>query len=935
MTPDFKCRLCTLVLMLLLTATSNQAQVTPYKKTANDVVPPYNGAFQYGQNPGYYDNGWSDIMVANAAKFAGTNSLRLALPSTFLNKYGNDIRKKEFEHYRGVLNMQDLTLFIEGPAEHERLKTNVGNCDKPKVFDNLYLPIWDNGKNGTLINEENYFAAYVYRVIQHYGHHIKFWEVWNEPDYSFSSGAWQIRGQAGNWWENTPNACDLKNLQAPVYYYIRMMRIAYEVIKTYYPNSYVCTGGIGYESFLDVLLRNTDNPDNGKVTPEFPLKGGAYFDVLSFHTYPHYRLTKWNYQKGKFESKRHSDEAVEQFIEHAKTFDSVLTNYGYSRTLPKKHIICTEVNLPRKQFSNYIGTVDAQRNFTIKLLAKSQASAIRQIYLYQTGDTEDYASATSPFSLMGFYENLKKTKNGNQKLTEQGIANKTTAEVLTGFEFDGAYTKQLKNNIGTEVLAFKNQKGEVRLVMWAKTTTDRSEQAKVTYEFPSSIIVERLYQYNWDYSIDRKNMQLISGRKLTLTGTPIFVKINTPIEIINQRPLTKAGVDTTITLPQPEFRLKGTARDLDGKINSYQWNVLYGAKLNFSNSKIQNPVITNLKNSGTYYLELSAFDNFGLEGKDTIKLTVLPEPYKNKPPVAIAGPDITIQMPRSSVTLNGKSSFDVDSKIIHHYWYQIKGPSVRFTNPWDPSPTISGLLTEGSYTLVLRVTDVERAEGRDTVTVFVRKKGLNNPSPSDGTNKAPVAQAGPNRYFQTKPASLVVDGSKSYDPDGRIIQYRWTKVSGPGQVFMFDSWKSKLTLSNFGSKGVYRFRITVTDNQNLTHSDEMEVFIYNDPASTINTGSSGPIAALEESIENKEDLNVTVSPNPTRFSSMIRIQSNELGKLSIQVIGVDGKPLKSLEYNKTTVQFQTNLDVSNLSRGTYFLVFQLKEHKKTIKLLKL
>lgn len=1030
-------RISAWLVLLLLVCNPVFSQVTPYKNTANNSVPAYNGDFEYGVNPGFYDNGWTDVMVAEIAKYAGANSLRLALPSTFLDKYGMNIRKNEFNHYTGVLNMRDLVLFIEGPAAHEKLKTSFGPCGESKVFDNLYLPIWDNGENGTPINEKNYFAAYVYKVIQHYGHHIKFWEIWNEPDYSFASGAWQIRGQPGNWWENNPSPCDLKNLQAPIYYYIRMMRVAYEVIKTYSPTSFICTGGIGYESFLDVLLRNTDNPDNGKVTAEFPLKGGAYFDVMSFHTYPHYQLTKWNYAQGKFESKRHSDEAANQFVAHAKIFDSVMMNYGYGRNLPRKHIICTETNLPRKQFNDYLGTIDAQRNFTIKLLAQAQANNIRQVHMYQTGDTEPYATATSPFNLMGFYENLKTAKYGSQKITEQGIAHKTTAELLNGFDYDAAYTGQFKNNPNAEVVAFKNDQGQRRLVMWAITKIDRSETAQADYEFPAAITVNSIHSYAWNYSVDRSKKQTITGRKIALTASPVFVTINEPIEIENQRPAVKAGNDTTITLPQPNFAMKATARDPDGKVDSYQWTALYGSKIGFANPTSPTTVLTNLVDSGTFYLELKAIDNFGLDGRDTIKLTVLPEPYRNKPPVAkagpdiritlptstakldagesydvdsriihylwtqiagpavkftnawsadptvsglttvgtytfvvrvtdeertegsdtmnvivskgdgtpppgntnkppvaVAGPDINLTLPTSSAKLNGKGSYDSDSQIMHYYWYQIQGPTVKFTNAWSVDPTVSGLTTVGTYRFVLRVTDMERTEGRDTISVIVNTGSGGNPgNPPPGENKPPVAEAGPNRYFSTTPSSVEVDGSQSFDPDGNITSYSWSKVSGPAGVFMYDTWKNKLTLRNFGSKGVYRFRLTVKDNKNATHSDEMEVYIYHDAptaAAAVPAGNSKSPLEQDETVV----FEATASPNPVSTFTLVSVKSVVQGKLSMQLIGSGGQVLKNMEFNKDSYEFQHRLDASALTKGVHFLMIRLGDKSETIKLQK-
>ena len=53
------------------------------------------------------------------------------------------------------------------------------------------------------------------------------------------------------------------------------------------PKAFVAVGGLGWPSYLDVICRHTDEPFDGTATGQYPLKGGAYFDCMSFHSYPH------------------------------------------------------------------------------------------------------------------------------------------------------------------------------------------------------------------------------------------------------------------------------------------------------------------------------------------------------------------------------------------------------------------------------------------------------------------------------------------------------------------------------------------------------------------------------------------------------------------------------------------------------------------------
>src|SRR5699024_8935340 len=216
------------------------------------------------------------------------------------------------------------------------------------------------------------------------------WEIVNEPDIT---GFWDNgnKKNPNNWWDNPPSPGALLNLRAPVFYYIRMLRIAYEVIKKYTPDAFVAPGGIGNPAFLDALLRYTDNPDEGKVTAEYPLTGGAYFDVVSYHIYPAYFLQEWDNDIAGFRWERFSDRAADAIVDLKNEFEEVLESRGYDgNKFPKKHFIITEANLPRKSFDTYWGTQEAQRNFIMKALVQVEKNDIKQYYIFEIGETKDY-----------------------------------------------------------------------------------------------------------------------------------------------------------------------------------------------------------------------------------------------------------------------------------------------------------------------------------------------------------------------------------------------------------------------------------------------------------------------------------------------------------------------------------------------------------------
>ena len=226
---------------------------------------------------------------------------------------------------------------------------------RTRVFANLYLPIWDGGANGTPVNDNNHYALYLYKMVSIYGDYVKFWEVWNEPDFDQVGHSLLPKTHADSWWQKNPDPCHLKELKAPIFHYIRMLRISYEIIKNLDPDSYVTVSGLGFPSFLDALLRNTDNPIDGSVSTGYPLKGGAYFDAIGFNVYPFVdgSTSYYDVNVGGVVYQRHSDAAVGSISNNKTTFQSVLDDYGYDgATYPNKHWVISEWTIWPKQRSN-------------------------------------------------------------------------------------------------------------------------------------------------------------------------------------------------------------------------------------------------------------------------------------------------------------------------------------------------------------------------------------------------------------------------------------------------------------------------------------------------------------------------------------------------------------------------------------------------------
>lgn len=527
------------------------AQAQAPVMTADTYVRPYTADFAYGSNMGYYAGSWGawdDEGIGGLVQAAGGHSVRPFLPEYFLATWGFHVRASTFAHYTNVLGMQETVCAIgePGPAHRDpTVYTATGNTPS-KLFANLYEPIWN--PDGT-VNTNNYYADYVYQLIRTYGDDVRIWEVVNEPDIT--------NALPSAWLSRAPLPGETVNTLAPIYHYIRTLRITWEVVKRYSPDDYVAPGGIGYPEYLDVLLRYTDDPNGGAVSAAYPAAGGAYFDVLSYHVYPSYRLRYWSNAVGGFVNQRTSDYAAEQVIVNKDEMQAVLDSYGYDGGAhPRKHIICTETNISRRTPSGIdawrVGSDEMQRNFYMKTLVLAQKHGIRQLYAFSIGEAANAPAPGTPvngyeeYNLMGLYENLTRDAPGREVLTEEGVGFKTTSQLLYGWRYDAARTAGLNLPAGIEGAAFSRQ-GSYSYALWAKAQTDLSETATATYDFPAAWPMAGAVRHEWDFARTGASTAL-TGQSVTLSAAPSFFAEGPLASIVASGPTTLCqGETVTLT----------------------------------------------------------------------------------------------------------------------------------------------------------------------------------------------------------------------------------------------------------------------------------------------------------------------------------------------------------------------------------------------------
>lgn len=89
------------------------------------------------------------------------------------------------------------------------------------------------------------------------------------------------------------------------------------------------------------------------------------------------------------------------------------------------------------------------------------------------------------------------------------------------------------------------------------------------------------------------------------------------------------------------------------------------------------------------------------------------------------------------------------------------------------------------------------------------------------SNKPPVIKTGPDQTYTTAVSSITLDGSGSYDPDGTIAAYAWSKDFGPSCTITSPS-SAKTTVTGM-TAGIYRFKLKITDNKGASVTDTIRI----------------------------------------------------------------------------------------------------------------
>ena len=273
----------------------------------------------------------------------------------------------------------------------------------------------------------------------------------------------------------------------------------------------------------------------------------------------------------------------------------------------------------------------------------------------------------------------------------------------------------------------------------------------------------------------------------------------------------------------------------------------------------------------------------------------------NKKPVAKLSATSSITSDKGLIVLDGRKSFDPDGQLVDCSWERIGGPQPGTFTVLSPGVAeLSDLTTPGIYKFAIKVVD-DRAEW-DTDTVAITL------STSTTINLPPIAQAGETISVQAGQA-VVLDGSDSKDPDGTIVSYVWSYLSGSAVPVTFSSANMRTTIPGLQA-GIYQFKLYVVDNKGAIATDVVEVNVFGRPddatvsGQPANTLHAGPVKSF-------------VFPNPVRgnaFSIRVPQTVPVRGVATIEIYGLAGELYRTIRTSNLN-----NINVGGLQRGTYLI----------------
>jgi hypothetical protein len=415
---------------------------------------------------------------------------------------------------------------------------------------------------------------------------------------------------------------------------------------------------------------------------------------------------------------------------------------------------------------------------------------------------------------------------------------------------------------------------------------------------------------------------IVDGVSLGVQNSYQFTQVDTHHTIqvlfraVNHPPTAAAGPDQVVD-EQALVTLSGlNSQDLDDGIAAFEWRQVGGE--NVTLSSLSDEVVTFTApdvdmNGVALEFELTVTDTKGLQATDSCIVNVT---WVNEPPVANAGVDQSVNE-GATVVLTASGTMDADDGIGGYYWRQTQGPEVDLINPDTPSPSFKtpDVGPQGtSLAFELTVTDNGGLQDTDGCMVVVT-----------WDNMEPLADAGADQETMAG-AEVVLDGSRSMDPDGLKLNYQWRQTFGQ-PVVLSDATAvaPRFTVPAQGFDGEsLTFELTVTDSGGLQGVDVCDVHIQDQapPEDTTPPTLSVDNPAMGWALVFRRSYLLTGSAHDNQQVSKVTWKNNRGG--SGEVSGTDQWSKEVRLYRGPNIITITAVDAAGNQTSQEIVIYRIK-----------
>jgi hypothetical protein len=187
-------------------------------------------------------------------------------------------------------------------------------------------------------------------------------------------------------------------------------------------------------------------------------------------------------------------------------------------------------------------------------------------------------------------------------------------------------------------------------------------------------------------------------------------------------------------------------------------------------------------------------------------------------------------------------------------------------------------------------------------------------------NKPPVVHAGADLSITLPTDSVKLDGNASFDIDGKIISYYWSKVAGPDTFTIVNTSTSNTVIKNL-VHGNYQFELKVMDDAGLASADTIGVIVYEAikgfkeiKARILEFGSDQPLAGatlrilayLTPSSYKTTELNLTTDANGECKFDAYKIIPDSLAKANYWGLDFVNNPFPVVVFPPGPFYYNTN-----------------------------